>query len=95
VARIIRVSHSAIIAPVVQPNIIVAVDHDAAPVSVELLIVPHSPMPHQVVPGTNAHALAQLALEDCGSPRRLPIAQLVNATSGPAAITALASASPM
>ncbi len=93
VVSVIRILYSAVVASVVQPDIIVSVDHDAASVGVELLVVLHPPVPRQVVPKADENALAQLALEDRGSSRCLPIAQLVYATSGSAATTVLACAS--
>ena len=75
--------------------IIITVDHDAAPVGVEVLVVLNPPVPRQVIPKADEDALAQLALEDRGSPRCIPVAQLVHTTSGSTAITALARASPV
>ena len=93
VVSVIGILHSAIVASVVQPDIIVSVDHDAASVGVELLVVLHPPVPRQVIPKADENSLAQFALEDRGPPRRLPVAQLVCATLGSAATTTLASAS--
>ena len=90
---IIGIAHPVVVASVVQSDIVIAVDHDAAPVGVEVLVVLHPPVSRQVIPEADENAFAQLALEDRGSPRCLPIAQLVYTTLGSATVTAFACAS--
>ena len=76
-------------------NIIVAVDHDAASVGIELLIVPHASMSGHVILEASEYALAQLPLEYRGTPCHLAVTELVRASAWPTALAALARASTM
>ena len=78
-----------------KPDIIVAVNHDAASIGVELLVVLHPPMSRQVFPEANEYTFAKFTLKDRCHSGCLPVAQLVVATFGPAAVATLALAPPV
>ena len=58
-----------IVAMPMQPYVVVAIDHDAASIKIEVLRSAHPSMPSQIVLKANKNTLAELALED-GRPSR-------------------------
>ena len=91
----IGISQSVVIVPVMKPNIIVAVNHDAESIGLEILIVLHPPMSRQVIPEADDHTFAKFTLKDRCPSGCLPVAQLVLAAFGPAALATLAIAPPV
>ena len=92
---LIRFAQPVVVVPVVQPDIIIAVDHDGTSISVELFVALHPPMPRQVVPEADEYTFTELSLKDRCSPGCLPVAQLMHTAPGHTAVAALARASPV
>ena len=89
----VGVLQAAVVVPVMQPHVIIAVDHDSKSLGVERLTVPHAPVPRRVVLQSNEHTLAKIPLEYRCSPGRLAVAELVRNTFWSAALAPLALAS--
>ena len=91
----IKISQSVVVAPAMKPDIIVAVDHDAAPIGVELHVALHPPMSRQIVPEADEYTFAKFTLKDRCPPGCPSVAQLMHAAFGPTAVATLAFAPPV
>ena len=54
----LQIGKTMIISSIMKSNVVVAINHDATAISVELLIVPHASMSGRIVLASNEHALA-------------------------------------
>ena len=64
----------------VKPDIVITINHNAATLNVERLIVPHASMSGEVILEANEDATAQFPLEYCCMSSDLAIAQLMGSS---------------
>ena len=78
---------------IMKTNIVITVNHNAATINVERLIVPHASMSGEVILEANEDALAQFPLEYRCTSSNLAIAQLMGSSARSTALATAALAS--